>query len=146
MGKPWLVTISDDLSISHFVISFPGLPTPSENKKLFRFSQVGMFSPPSTCTFFEMPRYAIWRQSTSKFYEISGDECATFEELSICGPSLKIDDTSCVQIGEISCPLTQISCDTVKNSYSYVVTLSGVLMRNNKPLSTFIEQKMVRLK
>jgi hypothetical protein len=100
-----------------------------------------MFSPPSTCTFFEMPRFAIWQQDTEKFHEVSGDECTSYEELSICGPSLKINDTSCVQKDEISCPQSVKFCTTDKNSRDYVITLSGILIRNNKPLNTFIEQK-----
>ena len=68
VGRPGLKALHNDLSFAHFVLIFPGLPKRANKLKLYKISQVGMYTPPNTCTYFQIPKYVVWDEISCKFW------------------------------------------------------------------------------
>ena len=123
----------------HFVLVFPILPIPKNIHYIYKISQVGMHTPPDTCSYFDTPNLVVWDNVTKIFKNIDG-ECSAYNDFNVCYPSLKINQTSCFQNNIVSCPLRHEKCDKDINPHNYIITLGGALVRNNRNLSTFVEK------
>ena len=62
-----------------------------------------------------------------------------YQDLNICDKSMKFNETSCFLENLVSCPLSHEICNLETQTYSYVVSLAGVLLRNNFKGDTFLQ-------
>ena len=130
-----LAEISEDLSIAHFILTFPRVLKSSSPLPLYQVHQVGMYTPPSQCTYFNTPSHIIW--NGKNFQPLTISNCVAHNKIHLCKPEALKNSSSCIQNNNLTCTYKFVECTKTYHNYNYVTSLSGILIRNNQKLKTF---------
>lgn len=135
-SKISLIDISKDLKIAHFVLTFPHVPADTTPLELYEINQVGIYYKSDTCAFREMPDHVIMKYEG--YTGIKLDSCYNHNNIWFCQPDALETDISCVQPDNNNCHFHEKECTADQNSFEYISSLSGLLLRNNQNTNTFI--------
>ncbi len=130
-----LVDISYDLTTAHFTLSFPTVYKNTIPMNLYKVNQVGMFTHHDQCTYRSVPKYLA--QNHGRFQAIDSSNCVSHNNIRLCQPQAIENITSCLQANHCSCGYQYSKCSENYRNKKYVISLAGILLRNNLKGSTF---------
>ena len=141
LAKLSLIEISQDLSIAHFIISVPRILNTDTQHSLYKISQVGTFTGNRTCNYLHTPDY-IFESENGTFHQIDvATSCTSHHKLFLCNSDIFNQGKSCLQRDTVDCSTKRVRC----NDHAYHTSLSGIMIRNNIPDSTYITNNEDRI-
>ena len=139
-AKIFLHSINPEFTTAHFVLVYPELTGNVDTFTTYHISQVGVFTPPSTCTFFQAPERVYWNSVKKMFEIMNANSCESFLNTTICKKANSNNTVSCLQPGKLECAAKHIFCDKNIEVIKFQVSLAGILLRNNIPQNTYIKR------
>ena len=134
-----LVEISHNLTTAHFVMTFPTILKNSKMLTLYKTHQVGIFIPPTQCTYRTLPDHIAHDGDSFSSFRINS--CVRHGKIYLCNPEAVDENKSCIQLNNLTCDYKFSRCTDNISEKRYITSLAGLLIRNNIKESTFVRYK-----
>ena len=126
-----LISVNDDLSLAHFVMSFPSLIS-HRHYPLYVIRHTGIYLEEGLCARLDSPGIVFVKNNS--FYAIKLELCSSNFDFHICPPEAFSVRLSCLQRHSSFCNITKSECDSPNTAVNLP---NGILLRNNKLHDTF---------
>ena len=123
-----MVEVDAKLEVAHFLLGFPYLKS-TVLYTLYKIAQTGTYLQNDMCTYFDTNKYVVNEDLNTTLVPLDIENCERHWSFYACTESAFPNEVSCIQKDNLNCPLSVYKCTS---SYTFVETIHGILLRNNR--------------